>query len=150
MSRRWETIRFNLEAAAASAEKRLPKPYSTLSGWTVTGQSIINTPLDLPSEEPHKCLAMLQKMISEHNRHFIDLAAKQAELQEATETGGLGGRPVAAEYVEPLRLRMSALAEEAPLKLATLKVLHAHYTILAYLYDMEVKMKLWRLVLCLD
>lgn len=53
---------------------------------------------------------------------------------------------MAAEYVEPLRVRMAALAEEAPLKLATLKVLHAHYTVLAYLYDLEVKMNLWRWV----
>ncbi|EYC45264.1 hypothetical protein Y032_0433g1368 [Ancylostoma ceylanicum] len=141
---RWEIVRSNLEAAAASAEKRLPKPYSTLSAWTVTGQTIINTPLNLPSEDPHKCLTMLQKMISEHNRHFIEMAAKQEELGQATETGGLGGRPVAAEYVEPLRVRMAALAEEAPLKLATLKVLHAHYTVLAYLHDLEVKMNLWR------
>ncbi|KIH67654.1 hypothetical protein ANCDUO_02014 [Ancylostoma duodenale] len=144
---RWEIVRRNLEAAAASAEKRLPKPYSTLSAWTVTGQTIINTPLNLPSEDPHKCLTMLQKMISEHNRHFIEMAAKQEELGQAIETGGLGGRPVAAEYVEPLRVRMAALAEEAPLKLATLKVLHAHYTVLAYLYDLEVKMNLWRWVL---
>ncbi|KAK6012444.1 hypothetical protein OSTOST_22410, partial [Ostertagia ostertagi] len=64
---RWEIIRNNLEATAVNAEKRLPKPYSSLSVWTATGQSIINTPLNLPTENPQKCLVILQKMISEHN-----------------------------------------------------------------------------------
>uniref|UniRef100_A0A7I4XY83 Calponin-homology (CH) domain-containing protein n=1 Tax=Haemonchus contortus TaxID=6289 RepID=A0A7I4XY83_HAECO len=140
---RWETIRNNLEATAVNAEKRLPKPYSSLSVWTATGQSLINAPLNLPVENPQKCLVILQKMISEHNRHFIDMAAKMEELNTAVNSGGLGGRPVAAEYVEPLRVRMAALADEAPLKLATLKILYAHYTVLAYLYELESKMRLW-------
>ncbi|PIO68082.1 hypothetical protein TELCIR_10148, partial [Teladorsagia circumcincta] len=140
---RWEIIRNNLEATAVNAEKRLPKPYSSLSVWTATGQSIINTPLNLPTENPQKCLVILQKMISEHNRHFIDMAAKMEELNTAADSGGLGGRPVAAEYVEPLRIRMTTLADEAPLKLATLKILYAHYTLLAYLQEIESKMRLW-------
>ncbi|KAJ1374413.1 CAMSAP CH domain [Parelaphostrongylus tenuis] len=123
---KWETLQHNLEAAAVTIEKRLPQPYSSLSDWTAVGQSIINRPLNLPTENPQKCLVILQKMISEHN------------------SGRLGSRPIAAEYVEPLRLRMEALAAEEPLKIATLKILHSQYVLLAYLYDLDYKMELWR------
>ncbi|KJH52968.1 hypothetical protein DICVIV_00837 [Dictyocaulus viviparus] len=141
---RWETLQRNLEAAASVVEKRLPKPYSSLSDWTAQGQSIISTPLNLPSENPQKCLAILQKMISDHNRHFVDLSAKMDELNTALEHDRVSGRSVAPEYVEPLRLRMKALAAEVPMKIATLKILYSYYRCLAYVDDLECKMELWR------
>uniref|UniRef100_A0A1I7WTZ7 DHC_N1 domain-containing protein n=1 Tax=Heterorhabditis bacteriophora TaxID=37862 RepID=A0A1I7WTZ7_HETBA len=144
IEKKWDSIRCQLDAATSRAESQLPEPYSSLSKWTINGQLIITTPLNLTTDEPKKCVTTLQKMISEHNSHFVNLTAKQEELRKVMKTGGVAGHSLAAEYVEPIRIRLNTLAEEAPLKLASLKILLSHYTVLAYIDDLEQNMDLWR------
>lgn len=159
IERKWDSLRLQLEAAASKAERSLPEPYSSLSVWIADGQLLITKPLNLDTENAKKSASQLQKMISEHivsglcsemmrnfQKHFSELQAKQEQLQAAIEKGGLGGRPVAPEFTDPLKTRMTALAEEAPLRLATLRILMAHYHILAYLMDIQERMDLWRWV----
>ena len=54
--------------------------------------------------------------------HFALLRAKQDELVSAVAVRGVGGRPVQAEFSEPLRIRMGQMSQEVPVRMATLKV----------------------------
>lgn len=49
------------------------------------------------------------------------------------------------ELISPLKARLETLAGEHPIRLASLKILLAHYRILTYLVEIEEKIELWRL-----
>ncbi|CAI4225795.1 unnamed protein product [Auanema sp. JU1783] len=143
IERKWDCIRAQLEAAIIRIENSLPEPFASLSQWTADSQVLITQPLDLSTEDPAKCVLQLQKLMTEHTNHFLALESNRDELRSAIEKGGLGGKPLAPEFVEPLRVRLNTLAEEAPIRLATIRILLSHYVILSYLMDIDRKMDQW-------
>ncbi|KAF8367293.1 anc-1 [Pristionchus pacificus] len=133
IERKWNKLRISLDMAAARADHAsLPHELAELSEWIAQGRALLNSHIKLTSVEPSKDRMALHQALSSHNKHFADLHRRREILE-------VHGVEVTAETLEPLKLRMDNIAEEAPSRAATLRALLAHATSRAYIAELEDK-----------
>uniref|UniRef100_A0A8R1HXP6 Calponin-homology (CH) domain-containing protein n=1 Tax=Caenorhabditis japonica TaxID=281687 RepID=A0A8R1HXP6_CAEJA len=141
---KWDAIRETLEKYARRAERNLPEPFASIATWLAGAEHILSRPLTLDAHDAPKTCQMLQKLISEHQKCMEELPGKREEFENAAQHGGLGGRPAAPEFSEPLRARFAQIEEENEPRIATLRILLTHYILLQYLQNIDEKINLWR------
>lgn len=144
IEKKWDCIRETLEKYARRSERDLPEPFASIATWIAGAEHILSRPLDLDATDAKKTVTMLQKLISEHQKYMEDLPKRQEDFEEAVKHGGLGGRPVAPEFSEPLRARFAQIEEENEPRISTLRILTTHYILLQYLQHIDEKIILWR------
>ncbi|PIC51505.1 hypothetical protein B9Z55_001996 [Caenorhabditis nigoni] len=144
IEKKWDCIRETLEKYARRSERELPEPFASHATWLAGAEHILSRPLDLDANDAKKTVGMLQKLISEHQKYLEDLPKQRDEFEEAVKHGGLGGRPVAPEFSEPLRARYAQIEEENEPRISTLRILITHYILLQYLQHIDEKIILWR------
>ncbi|GMR50946.1 hypothetical protein PMAYCL1PPCAC_21141, partial [Pristionchus mayeri] len=138
IERKWNKLRISLDMAAARADHAsLPHELAELSEWIAQGRALLNSHIKLAGVEPSKDRLALHQALTAHNKHFSDLHRRREILE-------VHGVEVTAEQLEPLKLRMDNIAEEAPSRAATLRALLAHATSRAYIAELEDKMRLWQ------
>ncbi|EGT50695.1 hypothetical protein CAEBREN_32304 [Caenorhabditis brenneri] len=144
IEKKWDCIRETLEKYARRSERELPEPFASHATWLAGAEHILSRPLDLDANDAKKTVTMLQKLISEHQKYMEELPKRREEFDDAVKHGGLGGRPVAPEFSEPLKARYEQIEEENEPRISTLRILITHYILLQYLQHIDEKIILWR------
>ncbi|CAL2029318.1 unnamed protein product [Caenorhabditis brenneri] len=144
IEKKWDCIRETLEKYARRSERELPEPFASHATWLAGAEHILSRPLDLDANDAKKTVTMLQKLISEHQKYMEELPKRREQFDDAVKHGGLGGRPVAPEFSEPLKARYEQIEEENEPRISTLRILITHYILLQYLQHIDEKIILWR------
>uniref|UniRef100_A0A1I7TJX3 Calponin-homology (CH) domain-containing protein n=2 Tax=Caenorhabditis tropicalis TaxID=1561998 RepID=A0A1I7TJX3_9PELO len=144
IEKKWDCIRETLEKYARRSERELPEPFASHATWLAGAEHILSRPLDLDPTDAKKTVTMLQKLISEHQKYLEELPKRRESFEDSVKHGGLGGRPVAPEFSEPLRARFIQIEEENEPRISTLRILITHYILLQYLQHIDEKIILWR------